>query len=259
MRSAAPPPSLCPATAPASSRQRSLRQGLWSAGILLAVALAPGARAENPAPLPAESSGTPAPADTVRTNLWLVQALMAEVVRATLPALPPSPASIALNPLGKDAAHELFGTVATDVLAARGYELYLNEMPSETLSGEADSASTGPAEYDFRFKVEQVQLGYPAVGRTLGFWRQWVAREFVIVTHITVVKNPTGRLLLNERVVRSFNDRVPSASFEDVRSTAYPFTDAETKGSGWGRRLEEIVVLGTLTGLVIIYFANTGS
>jgi hypothetical protein len=31
------------------------------------------------------------------------------------------------------------------------------------------------------------------------------------------------------------------------------------KSSSWNRRLEEIVVLGTLTGLVIIYFANTGS
>ncbi len=259
MRSAALPPSTHPAARAGRDRQRRPWRGLWLSCAFLAVALAPDAYAASLATSPAASAGPPAAADTVRTNLWLVQALMAEVVRATLPALPPSPSSLALKPLGNDAAHDLFGTVATDVLAARGYELYLNTTPQETAAGAADSVEVGPADYEFRYKVEQVQLGYPAVGRTLGIWRQWIAREFEIVTHITVVKNPTGRLLLNERIVRSFNDRVPSSSFEGVRSTAYPFTDAETKGSGWGRRLEEMVVLGALTGLVIIYFANTGS
>mgnify|MGYP006879661901 CR=1 FL=1 len=66
-------------------------------------------------------------------------------------------------------------------------------------------------------------------------------------------------MLLNQRVARSFSDRVPSSDFDSVNSDLYPFTTAETEESGWQRRLEEIVVLGALTGLVVIYFANTSN
>ena len=43
----------------------------------------------------------------------------------------------------------------------------------------------------------------------------------------------------------------------DMAFDLYPFTSAETEESGWQRRTEEIVVLGALVGLVVIYFANT--
>jgi len=42
-----------------------------------------------------------------------------------------------------------------------------------------------------------------------------------------------------------------------VESTAYPFTQAAEQTSGSSRRLEQIVVLGALAGLVAVYFANT--
>jgi hypothetical protein len=186
---------------------------------------------------------------------------MGEVVRATLPALPEAPAPITLKQTQSDAANNLFGTVATDVLTTAGYELYLDTTSLAGGGDAADSTETDltAADYEYLFKVEQIQLGYPAVGRTLGLWRQWVAREFEVVAQITVVKKDTGLLLLNERIVRKFGDRIPAKSFDAVRSDTYPFTDAQVKGSGWGRRVEEILVLGTLTGLVIIYFANTGS
>jgi len=212
-----------------------------------------------------------AAADTVRTNLWLVQALMGEIVRTSLSVLPAAPAKLVLEATATDAATEIFGTVAAGVLLKQGYELYLEDgaaVSDEDESGNpSDSTAVvgaipepeSNADYEYRYRIEEINLGYPETGRRLGIWRQWVARDLEMVAHLTVVEKQTGRLLLNDRFRRSFQDRVPSDDFDDVRSGSYAFTDAEVKSSGWNRRLEEIVVLGTLTGLVIIYFANTGS
>ena len=69
----------------------------------------------------------------------------------------------------------------------------------------------------------------------------------------------TGQLLFKDIVERRFSDRVDNDDFEDVETDLYDFTTAETVGSGWQNRMEEIVVLGTLVGLIAIYFANTGN
>ena len=52
---------------------------------------------------------------------------------------------------------------------------------------------------------------------------------------------------------------MPTTTSTTSNSELYDFTTAETSESGWQRRIEEIVVLGTLAGLVAVYFANTGN
>jgi len=189
-------------------------------------------------------------ADTVRTNLWLVEALMAEIVASTAHLLPAAPAGVqvvALNSLPED---DLYQTALFRVLGGLGYDLYL---------GDEDPDPAGPGEIVYAFRVVDVELEYPDVGRTLGIWRRWVERDLNVAVHVDISEADSGRLLLSSRVERRFGDRVPSHDFDDVNSKAYLFTNAETQESGWKRRLEEIVVLGTLAGLVAIYFANTGN
>ena len=65
-------------------------------------------------------------------------------------------------------------------------------------------------------------------------------------------------MLLSDQVQRRFSDRVSSDDCGTVDSQLYDFTTAEISESGWKGRMEEIIVLGTLAGLVAIYFANTG-
>jgi len=109
------------------------------------------------------------------------------------------------------------------------------------------------------FDVISVDLAYPEVGRTLGLWRRWVSRNIQVTTNIEVTELESGRLLLGERMTRSFNDRLENQNFDDVNSEVYDFTAASTSESGWKRRTEEIVVLGTLAALIAIYFTNTGN
>jgi hypothetical protein len=194
-------------------------------------------------------------ADTVRTNLFLVEALMGEIARDAARSLPAPPATVDLQPKRESPEDELFGTVLADVLGEMGYRLYLSA------SGTADTTAAPSAdapEVALRYRIEQVALAYPETKRRFGIWRQWVAREMEISAYVTVVETDSDRLLLNERLVRSYHDRIPNDDFEAVGSPAYTFTDAHTQESGWGRYLETAVVLGTLTGLVAIYFSNTG-
>jgi hypothetical protein len=114
-------------------------------------------------------------------------------------------------------------------------------------------------DYELRYQIEDIRLAYPETGRRFGIWREWVSRDLVLSAYITVLEPASGRLLLSDRLERTFRDRVPNASFAAVRSDLYPFTDATLQESSWRRRLEQLVVLGTLTGLVAIYFANTGN
>jgi len=213
--------------------------------LCLAALAVSAAAAESPAPL-----GLPdaAAADSIRTNLWLTEALMAEIVTATAEALPPPPAAVRLVAQDTRSATELFATVASRVLQGRGYELYI---PDE------DPAREGAADVAFTFGVLAVDLAYPEVGRTLGIWRHWIERELSVTAAVELAEVGSGRLLLKERLTRSFGDRVPDGDFKSVNSGLYDFTNAETDESGWQRRIEEIVVIGALAGLVAIYFANT--
>jgi hypothetical protein len=201
---------------------------------------------------PAAAAGLPAVTapDTVRTNLWLTEALMGEIVASAATALPAAPGSVRLVARREDPRNDMFQAVVTTRLAQAGYDLY---------RAGADSLPVSAVDHVFSFDVQSIDLNYPQVGRTLGIWRNWVQRELTVSVLVEVSEEATGRLLLNERIERRFGDRVGSDDFARVDSEAYDFTTAETSASGWQNRAEEIVVLGTLAGLVAIYFANTGN
>jgi len=188
--------------------------------------------------------------DTVRTNLWLTKALMGEIVTLAVSSLPPAPGSVLLVNEGSDKMDELFGGVATGILSDRGYDLYV---------AAGDSTVQTPRDFVFSYKVMGVELAYPEVGRTLGIWQRWVARDVAVTASVEVSTASAGQLLFKDIVERRFSDRVDNDDFEDVESDLYDFTTAETSGGGWQNRMEEIVVLGTLVGLIAIYFSNTGN
>lgn len=198
----------------------------------------------------AGAGSAPAPADSVRSNIWLVQALMAEIVTSASRALPPAPARIFLDPEDDEPACALFETAAFDVLSGAGYELYssLEEDIPEDFDGLV-----------MAFNVMEVDLAYPEVGRSLGIWQQWVGREIGVSVQVEMTMAATGRLLLRDNFHRQFLDHVPSSDFSAVNSRLYEFTTAEIAESGWRRRLEEVVVVSTLAGLVAVYFANTNN
>lgn len=192
----------------------------------------------------------PAEADTVRTNLWLTEALMGEIVSHAVASLPPAPAALLVVDEGGTEADALFGGVASEILGGQGYDLYVITQ---------DSTITAPVDFVFYYSVVGVELVYPEVGRTLGIWKRWVGREVGVTASVEIATAEGGRLLFKDTVSRRFSDRVDNNDFDDVDSDLYDFTTAETAGSGWQGRMEEIVVLGTLVALIAIYFANTGN
>ncbi len=220
------------------------RQGFLLTVLAISLILVPCAAAQAPSQLPAAANS-----DTVRTNLWLTEALMGEIVTVAMGAMPPAPAAVRLEPGLDIPRNEVFQAVAAEVLAAAGYELYV---------AAEDPTRQGAVDYVFGFNVQDIELSYPDVGRTLGLWQRWVARDINVSVMVEISAEDSGRLLLNERIGRRFGDRFDSGFFENVDSDRYDFTNAETSESGWKGRMEELVVLGTLTGLVAIYFANTG-
>lgn len=188
--------------------------------------------------------------DTLRTNFWLTEALMAEIVRSTVQVLPPSPARILMLPATVSVQDELFHIVASGILMELGYELYVDTP---------DTIETGPVDVHYSFGVGSVELLYPETHRTLGLWKRWIARELNVTVNVKISLEETGQLLLSQRVVRRFNDRVEADDLDAVDSPLYTFTTADISESGWHSRIEEIVVLGTLAGLIAIYFSNTGN
>ena len=236
---------------------------------------------------PALQPDTP---DTVRTNLWLVEALMAQVVADVVRALPPVPAEIVLKSTGDTDADELLATVIARALAALGYDVFrtvpdaadlLDEEETDPVEGQYDqsdqydqiepndggsgggessgTADTGTAIESLllTYRVVDIALYYPDTGRRLGLWRQWVARDIELSVMVSLQDLASGRLLLSDRYTRIFSDRVPDDDFAAVNSDVYPFTSGEPAQSGWKGRVEEIVVLGALAALVAIYLANT--
>lgn len=220
---------------------------LAAVGAVLAPTAVEAADTDKPGPT---GLGTSA-ADSLRTNLWLVEALMGEIVSEAAGALPPPPARVMLTGRATDAdqAGKLMRVVAARVLKDRGYELLVSDP---------DSASGVRPDCAAWFSIDEVVVTYPDVGRTLGLWRRWVDRDVSVVVTTEVSERSSGRLLLSERIARRFSDRVTNEELAGVNSKLYPFTTAEVEESGWQRRLEEFAVLGTLAGLIAVYFANTG-
>jgi hypothetical protein len=175
---------------------------------------------------------------------------MGEIVAHAASALPPAPGSVLVVNQGGTDADELFGGVASEILSRDGYELFVVTR---------DSTLQVPVDYVFTYSVMGVDLAYPEIGRTLGIWKRWVAREVEVTASVEIATGQAGQLFFKDIVARRFDDRVDNDDFDGVESELYDFTTAETSGSGWQNRLEEIVVLGTLVGLIAIYFANTGN
>jgi hypothetical protein len=186
-------------------------------------------------------------ADTLRSNLAVAEALMSSAAAGALAELPPAPAAVVLVPASTEPAANLATRVITARLQDRGYTVHLDGRPAGT---------DGPV-YEFRYRVDELALTYPDTGRRLGIWKTWIARDVGLVLQGTLVAAADGQVLSSQRVVRNFQDRIPDEHLAAVESPVYPFTAASPQESGLSRQLEEIVVLGTLVGLVAIYFANT--
>ncbi len=198
------------------------------------------------APLSLPAAAAP---DTVRSNVWLTEALMAEIVASTANVLPATPAAIQLVQKVDSIEDDLFQAAVVRILGGLGYDVYF---------GDDDPAKQPAVDCIYTFTVHGVELEYPETGRTLGLWRRWIDRELKVTVLVNVTMANSGRMLLSNRVQRRFSDRVPDEYFDIVDSEMYEFTTAETSESGWKGRMEEIIVLGTLAGLVAVYFANTG-
>ncbi len=192
----------------------------------------------------------PAAPDTVRTNLWLIEALMGEIVTSFADVLPAEPSAVLLVNQGGQDMDDIFGSVASGIMSERGHQTFV-------VAG--DSTVQAPVDFIFEYKVIGVELAYPEVGRTLGIWQRWVARDVSVTASVDLSEADSGRLLMKEIMTRRFSDRIDNDDFDKVDSPLYEFTTAETSGSGWQNRMEEIVVLGTLVGLIAVYFANTGN
>jgi hypothetical protein len=185
--------------------------------------------------------------DTLRTNTWVAEALLGSVVTDILIDLPPPPTRILLVPGSTEQAANLLTDVATNMLQRAGYQVHLDKAP----------ADTDERVVELRYKVDNLTLKYPEAGHRMGIWKSWFDRRMDLSVQLTVVDRADGQVLSSRRLAQSFLDRVPHAYLEAIESTSYPFTRAELQPSGWTRRLEEIVVLSALAGLVAIYFANT--
>lgn len=206
------------------------------------------------ASLSASAAAGPAPADTVRSNLWWTESLMRDVLRAGTAHLPADGATVLLTPEGRHAALDLMRTLALELVEDDGHEAVLLDE-EELAEEELPSAEEVP--YELRFRLEGVTLEYPRAGRRLGLWRTWVDRDLEVSAVITVRDRRSGRLLMDDRVVRAYADRLPAGRMAACESRAYDFTRAEVEEGGIPAIFEEVVVLGALTGLVVAYFATT--
>lgn len=189
-----------------------------------------------------------AAADTVPSNLWLTRSLMEDLAARCASVLGPQQRRILLQPLDQDPGTELFQAALHSVLTDEGRELFL---------AGADSLAAPVVDALWQFRVVGIQLDYPRVGRTLGIWRSWIARELEVTVLCTITEVPSGRVLLDDQLQLRANDRFSADEFAQVDSPLYDFTTAEPVNGSWHDRLEEIIVLGTLAGLVAVYFANT--
>lgn len=195
-------------------------------------------------------------ADTVRTNLWIAQALMADIAREIVAVVPGVDFDISLRTTQDHEATPLLEAQLFEQVVAAGHTAYLNEIDQ---ADEEETVAPVDADFEIRYSFEALDLAYPRVGRKLGLWKNWVDREMGVSVLVTVVDMRSGRLLMDERLQRSFGDRVKSEHLQRIDDSVYSFTSSETAEGGLMSVLEELVVVGALTGLVTIYFANTGN
>ncbi len=225
---------------------RSLMTGLCLGGLLLGSGLLSPVRAV----ADVAGDGAFALSDTVPSNLWLTRSLMEDLVSQCAGVLGSQPRNILLDPAKADAGSELFQVALHRILEGQGHHLF---------SAEGDTTVRPDVDVVWKFNVVGVQLAYPQVGRTLGIWRSWIAREVAVTVICSIIEVPSGRVLLDDQKQVRFNDRFAPDEFSRVDSPLYDFTTAEPVNGNWHDRLEDLVVLGTLAGLVAVYFANTSN
>jgi hypothetical protein len=196
-------------------------------------------------------------ADTVRTNLWLAQALLADVVRDAAAALPPGSDVVLVSRQGH-AADPLMETAAHAVLSAAGHTVYRPD-DDEADEEETVGAVLPEAGYELGWRLEDVKLEYPRVGRFLGLWSRWIDRDLEAAAVVSVRDRTSGRLLVDRRIVKTYTDRIGSSRLAAVNSNTYAFTSAQPSERGLRGILEEIVIIGALTSMVAVYFSNSGS
>jgi len=199
-----------------------------------------------PPPLPPETVLAITGPDTLRTNLQVAEGLMGEAVAAVVQELPAPPAAIVLVPGSTEDDAIVLTNVAAHRLRGAGYEVYLDQRPA---------ASDAPI-YEVRYRVQNLELSYPDSGRRFLFWKSWVGRKMDLAVQVTVT-DAEGQVLVSRRQAHAYEDRVPAGSMAAVESPTYEFTQLDDTADGGSRRLEQVVVLGSLAALVAIYFANT--
>jgi hypothetical protein len=213
----------------------------------------------------AASFAATADADTVRTNLWVAQALMTDILEEAFAELPEDAAGVLLEPAGRHDALDLMQTLAYDLADERGLPAYLGPAPAA--AGDEDGEdeveewgvpSVDEAPYALVFRIDDIEVEYPRVGRRLGLWRTRVDRECSVSAIVMLRDRRDGLILHDGRAVRSFGDRLPAGMLDDLGSEPYAFTQARVvDGGGIHSILEEVVVLGALSGLIAAYFATT--
>ena len=182
--------------------------------------------------------------DRLRMQSVIGSEFVGEIAAEGAMALPGPPGTVRLEALSDADANTLFRVVAANVLVEQGYDVVLPRTSPEEPLPAADSV--------FRYDVLSIDLVCPEVGRTLGLWKRWVSRSVEVTCTVEVVDDASGQLLMSNRITRGFHDRLDQDFFDDVNSDVYDFTSSETSESGWKRRTEELVVLGTLVGLIAV-------
>lgn len=226
---------------------RQLWPWIAMAALVACAGAAGGAAAGTPAAERLSGPFPPATGDTLRTNYRVAETLLGEAVDGLLADLPPPPAHALLVPATTEPGANLLTEVMTARLLAAGYQVHLDRAPP----------GTEDPVIELRYRVGRLELSYPRTGRRLGIWKSWFSRQMTFVAQVTAVDRLDGQVLLSRRLTGSYQDRVPHGYQAAIEAREYPFTQAVPQSSGWSRRLEEMVVLGALAGMVAIYFANT--
>lgn len=226
---------------------------------ILCAVLAVGSAAAASGEAPGAGGATQgASADTLRTNLWLTRSLLSEIAQAAAEALPPPPAGVMLAPGDSSGATTLLTEQAFALLTDLGYVLYGAAAGADSLGAPAGAAApSAGVDAVLGYRVLGVQLQYPKVGRTLGLWKRWIDRSLTVTAQLDIREAQSGRILLRQTLERSLADRLEAGDLLAVQSPLYPFTSTQAAEGAGRRRLETVVVLGALAGLVAVYFANT--
>jgi len=153
---------------------------------------------------------------------------------------------------------------AYDLASVRGVNVYLATSDIEDEDDQAmdedewGAPSVDEAPYALAFRIDDIEVEYPRIGRRLGLWRTWIDRECTVSAIVMLRDRRDGLILHDDQAVRRFGDRFPSGMLDDLGTAPYEFTQARVVADGGIHSiLEEVVVLGALTGLIAAYFATT--